>query len=520
MLDGVPSLVLDSIAWPADAALGVTVRWLERAGRLSQLSDAAYNTTRLALRAQFRGVNDLAVHGLENIPKGAGVILAANHQSWLDVSAIMASSPRRIHFVAKAEFASWRVMRHLVRLSESLFVRRGGDERGLQNIADALRQGWAIGIFPEGTIPGEEDIPRHRIDPSTGLLQGRTGAVRLAVRTGVPIVPVGISGTGRALPPEVYPRLELLRMPQSTPVTVRFGKPIYYDQHDVANMSRETYRELTEQLMHSISGLVDHRANYAPLQVPLAAPRRCPSLGVLALHDFAASPATLSPLLEELSTLGIPFAAPVFSGHGTRPQDMIGVTAQDWFVDARAALISLLETCEHVVVVGFGMGALVGLELAARHPELCAALCCVAPPIRLKDPRARFASTAAAAAKYTQTPAGLFAAERPASSRGYDRFPTATFAELYEYMDESLESARSVHTPIRIIQAKDDPIVAPVSANILYEAVRAPRRELVWLEQGGHDLLGGPCEAEARAAMLELISAYRTLADSAETTPH
>jgi 1-acyl-sn-glycerol-3-phosphate acyltransferase len=509
-----PSLVLDSLVWPADAALGVTLRLLERMGRFSQLSDAAYNTYRLALRAQLRGVNDLDVQGTENLPTDGGFILAANHQSWLDVSSIIASSPRRIHFVAKAEFASWRIMRHLVRLSESLFVRRGGDEQGLQNIADSLRNGWAVGIFPEGTIPGEEDIPRHKIDPRTGLLPGKTGAVRLAIRSGVPIVPVGISGTGRALPPEVYPRLELLRMPQPTPVTVRFGTPIYYDQHSAGNLSKEKYRELTDELMLAISQLVDHRANYAPLQVPVAAPHRCLSLGVLALHDFASSPAALSPLLEELSNQGIPFAAPTFSGHGTRPKDMIGITSKDWFVDARAALVSLLETSEHVVIVGFGMGALVGLELAARHPDLCAGLCCVGTPLRLKNPRARFAATAAAAARYIQTPAGLVAESRPLALRGYERFPTSTFAELYDYIQESLETAGLVHSPIRIVQTKDDSIVVPVSANILYEAVRSGRRELVWLEKGGHDLLGGPSEATATEAVMEFVSKFRTIAPS------
>ncbi|MCU0661434.1 MAG: alpha/beta fold hydrolase [Myxococcota bacterium] len=516
-----PSLMLDSLVWPADAALGVTVRWLERIGRLSKLSDAAYNTVRMALRAQLRGINDLDVQGEDNLPAGGGVILASNHQSWLDVSAIIAASPRRVHFVAKAEFASWRIMRHLVRLSESLFVRRGGDDSGLQNIADALRRGWAMGIFPEGTIPGEEDIPRHLVDPRTGLLRGRTGAVRLALRAGVPIVPIGISGTGRALPPEVYPRLELLRMPQPTPVTVRFGEPIYYDQHGTGTLSREVYRELTDELMLAISELVDHRANYAPLQVPVAEPHRSLSLGVLALHDFASSPAALFPLLERLSSQGIPFAAPTFSGHGTRPQDMIGVTSRDWFVDARAALVSLLETSEHVVVVGFGMGALVGLELAARHPDLCAGVCSVGAPFKLKDPRARFASTAAEAAKYTHTPAGLMAEERPPKLKGYTRFPTATFAELYEYIQESLDNASLVHTPLRIIQAKDDRIVVPVSANVLYETVRSVRRELVWLEKGGHDLLGGPSEATALEAVMEFISEFRSIGtESVAPVPH
>ena len=69
-------------------------------------------------------------------------------------------------------------------------------------------------FFPEGTIPGEEDRMRHEVEPDTGMLRGHSGAVRMAIEGRVPIVPIGVSGTGASFPPEVYPRLEILEPPK------------------------------------------------------------------------------------------------------------------------------------------------------------------------------------------------------------------------------------------------------------------------------------------------------------------
>ena len=140
--------------WPADQLVGSLVWAAEQAGVFQKFSELVYGGLQQALRWQFHTMNELEIEGAENVPPHGGVILACNHQSWLDVQVLGASSPRRVHFIAKSEFETWPVLRHLVKLSESVFVRRGGDDAVLESVAEALRNGWAVAIFPEGTIPG------------------------------------------------------------------------------------------------------------------------------------------------------------------------------------------------------------------------------------------------------------------------------------------------------------------------------------------------------------------------------
>ena len=87
---------------------------------------------KLANRIRLRRSVRKAIH--RHVPSDGGVVLASNHQSWLDVQVLGASCPRRVHFVAKSEFRDWPVLRHLIELSQSIFVKRGGDAQGLEAI--------------------------------------------------------------------------------------------------------------------------------------------------------------------------------------------------------------------------------------------------------------------------------------------------------------------------------------------------------------------------------------------------
>lgn len=221
-------------------------------------------------------------------------------------------------------------------------------------------------------------MPRHAVDPETGLLQGRTGVVRLAMEAGVPVVPVGISGTGAAFPPEIYPRLELLELPRKVPITVRFGRPLRFSRPEGGVAEREDLRRETDRLMKALSALVDHGRSYVPTRVPVPPLPRHERLGVLLLHGFTSGLRALDGLVPHLEAAGLPFRMPVLRGHGTRWEDLKGVTAADWHADAEAALLDLARDVDAVVVVGLSMGGLVALELAMNHPMRVAAVVPVA----------------------------------------------------------------------------------------------------------------------------------------------
>jgi carboxylesterase len=495
--------IAEALLYPADRLLEAALDLVRRRGIFDQTSDAAYRLLNSMMRRQFELLNELEVLGTENVPVAGGAVLASNHQSWLDVQVLGASCPRRVHFVAKEEFRHWPVLRHLIDLSKSIFVNRGGDEQALDAVAQALRHGMVVAIYPEGTIPGEEAVPRRAVDRSTGLLRGKTGAVRAALRAGVPIVPVGVSGTGRAFPPEIYPRLELLRMPATTPVRIRFGAPM-----DLSPYHGQEVRELTDELMRRISALVDHRSNYAPIEVPIPPPQRYQRLGVLLLHGFTGSTDTVDALLPLLDREGIPYERPILRGHGTRYQDMRGVTARDWYVDADQALLRLWNRGYHAAVVGLSMGGLVALELAMRHPDVVAGVVTVAAALKFKDPLSRLSPLISRMVRYWPSPNSFNDAELAKRCTNYRMFATDAFASLYRYGRQIAERLPEVHVPIRILQSKADPIVAAESANIIYEKVSSPLRGVVWFDRSGHEMMQ---DLEADAVLDEIMAFVRDL---------
>ena len=500
--------IAEAVLFPVDKALELALELAHKRNAFERVSNATYGALRKMMRGEFELLNELEVLGADNVPQDGGVVLASNHQSWLDVQVLGASCPRRVHFVAKSEFRDWPVLRHLIELSQSVFVNRGGDAQALDAISEALKGGKAVAIYPEGTIPGEEDVPRRAVDPRTGLLRGKSGAVRLAIQAGVPIVPVGVSGTGRALPPEIYPRLEVLRAPGSTPIRIRYGEPMDLSAYYGREVSHSELRRLTDELMQRISALVDHRSNYAPIEVPIPDPPRHEKLAVLLLHGFTSSADTVDGLIPYLERENIPYKRPILRGHGTRYQDLRGVTARQWYADADRALLDLYNRGYHVVVVGLSMGGLVALELGMRHPDVIAGVVTVGACLKFADPLSAMTPLMAKLFRYWPSPESFHDAELAKSCTNYPKFATDAFASLYHYAHDIAERLPELHVPIRILQSKADQVVAPEAANIIYEKVSSPLRQIVWFEKSGHEMMQ---DMEAPKVFDEIMAFVREL---------
>ena len=168
-----------------------------------------YRFGRIVLCPTFRLLHRCRVEGLENVPAEGGALLVANHASWLDPPILGCALKRPVYFMAKAElfkmpFFSWALPR-----LNAFPVRRGENDRlAIQKAIELLKAGKVIGIFPEGT--------RTR----TGeLLPPRRGAGFIALKANVPVIPVGIVGTYRAV------RWRGL-FPRFSRVVVRIGEPI------------------------------------------------------------------------------------------------------------------------------------------------------------------------------------------------------------------------------------------------------------------------------------------------------
>lgn len=181
------------------------------------------------------------IEGRENIPQHGPVILAANHRSFMDSLFLPLVIRRRVTFVAKAEYFDSKKTAWFFRGVGQIPIRREGgsaSERALASATEVLTSGGVFGIYPEGTRTRDGYL--HR---------GHTGVARLALRTGAPIVPVGMIGTDEiqatdAKLPRFFRR-----------VTIRFGSPVPLGHYVGREDERIVLRQITDEVMFDIQQL-------------------------------------------------------------------------------------------------------------------------------------------------------------------------------------------------------------------------------------------------------------------------
>ena len=191
------------------------------------------------------------LEGFERLPADGPAILCPNHVSFLDSAFLMLHVPRNISFVGKAEYMdSWKTKFLFPAMGMIPIDRGGGDksQAALDTAERVLRRGELFGIFPEGT--------RSR---DGNLYKGRTGAVRLALKVGCPIFPVGVVGTREIQPPGA--RLPRVRRE----CTIKIGRPIRVDRYRDRTDDHRVLRQITDELMFEICELTgqEYRNVYA-----------------------------------------------------------------------------------------------------------------------------------------------------------------------------------------------------------------------------------------------------------------
>ena len=194
-----------------------------------------------ALRAVFRP----DVTGAEHVPRTGAVIIAGNHISFADEIFTPLAARRQVAYLAKAEyFTSPGVRgRATATFMESIGqvpVARGDMRAAAGSVeicVDVLRGQRAFGIFPEGTR-----------SPDGRLYKFRTGVARIALRTGVPVVPVGLVGTDKVQPPRS-------KRWHRHPVGVHFGPPLDFSGRTEDERKAKVLREVTELIRDAVQKL-------------------------------------------------------------------------------------------------------------------------------------------------------------------------------------------------------------------------------------------------------------------------
>jgi 1-acyl-sn-glycerol-3-phosphate acyltransferase len=213
------------------------------------------------LRIVFRPWAD----GINNVPREGPAIIASNHLSFSDHFFAPLPLPRKVVFLAKAEYFTGRGLKGLV--SKAFFSgvgqipvdRSGGEasERALRTGLRVLAAGNLLGIYPEGTRT-----------PDGRLYRGKTGVARLALEAKAPVIPCAMIGGFEFQPPgKIRPRLRIRP-------GVRFGQPLDFSRYYGLEQDRIVLRAMTDEIMYAIMKLsgqeyVDSYAQRAKINVSL-----------------------------------------------------------------------------------------------------------------------------------------------------------------------------------------------------------------------------------------------------------
>jgi 1-acyl-sn-glycerol-3-phosphate acyltransferase len=185
------------------------------------------------------------VIGLENVPEDGAVIFASNHLSFSDSFFFPLLVPRRITFLAKADYFTgkgvkgWLTARFFRGAGQLPVDRSGGraSEAALRTGLRVLSRGEALGIYPEGTR-----------SPDGRLYRGKTGVARMALEAHVSVIPVVMIDTEKIQPPgRVIPRIGR--------VGVKIGKPLDFSRYEGMEGDRFVLRSITDEIMYELMEL-------------------------------------------------------------------------------------------------------------------------------------------------------------------------------------------------------------------------------------------------------------------------
>jgi len=204
----------------------------------------------LVLRIAFKLTMRLRLAGMENFPRQGPCIVMINHIAFLDPVIVSGRFPRPVISMAKAEAYADRAVGPLIRIFDAFPVNRGDvDRRALKTAFDVLDNDLPLLIAPEGTR-----------SQTASLGEPHLGLAYIAAQTGVPIVPVAISGSDSW-------KHNIKRF-RRTPIQVRVGKPFTLDAGDESS-GGDTLKRMTDEAMYQLAACLppEQRGMYAHLDV-------------------------------------------------------------------------------------------------------------------------------------------------------------------------------------------------------------------------------------------------------------
>lgn len=206
--------------------------------------------------------------------------------------------------------------------------------------------------------------------------------------------------------------------------------------------------------------------------------------GVLVLHGFTGTPASVRGVAERLADAGLSVEAPLLPGHGTAVEDLVPYRWADWTAAADDAFAALEARCSRMVVVGLSMGGTLACWLAESHPQVSGMV--VVNPFLAPTEEIRHGARAFFDAGTAIAPGiGADVADPAVEETGYNGSPLAAALSLFDGADAVVAALAEIRCPVLLFSSRQDHVVPTTNGDLLVAGVGGPC-ERVWLERSYH----------------------------------
>jgi carboxylesterase len=242
--------------------------------------------------------------------------------------------------------------------------------------------------------------------------------------------------------------------------------------------------------------------------------------GVLLIHGMMAAPEEVREWANFLRTKGLTVYAPRLSGHGTSSKDLSNRNYYDWLDSVDRGHAILKTCCKRILVAGFSTGAGLALQSVILKPRDFEAVIAISAPLRFKSFSSRFAETLNGFNLFCNY-FGMVNLAREFMKNDADnphinylRCPVSSFVQVKKLMKKVRKSLPDIFIPALVIQAKNDPKVAPESGPAIFKRLGTDKKHFSWIDYYRHGIVRGEIALEVFKEVESFLATYGLITSS------
>jgi len=239
--------------------------------------------------------------------------------------------------------------------------------------------------------------------------------------------------------------------------------------------------------------------------------------GVLLIHGLMAAPEEVRQWADFLHARGLTVYVPRLSGHGTSARDLSARTYQDWLNSVDRGHAVLKTCCKKILVAGFSTGAGLALQSVILKPHDFEAVIAVSAPLRFKSFSSRFAELLNGINHFCRASGlGNLACEFMKNDAdnpdiNYLTCPVSAFVQVKTLMRKVRRSLSGIDIPALVIQARQDPKVAPESGPAIFQKLGTDKKHFAWIDYHLHGIVRGGIAPDVFKEVESFLTAYHLI---------